>query len=263
MSFSPKKSLGQNFLIDENVIKIITDLGCINSEDTVLEVGPGTGNLTKKILEKKPKKLTVIEKDKKLIEILKKKFAKKINIINEDMLKYSYKENFDEKIIIFGNLPYNISTQILIKWIKIKKLEKFSKKFILMFQKEVADRIIAEDNSKNYGRLSIISNWKLKIKKIMDIDPSCFKPMPKVKSSILTFEPKKNFFKIKKCKNLEHVTNVFFNQRRKMVKKPMKILFNNFEQVSKNLSIDLNLRPQNLSKLQYYKICSLYEKSIQ
>ena len=97
----------------------------------------------------------------------------------------------------------------------------------------------------------------------MDIDPSCFKPMPKVKSSILTFEPKKNFFKIKKCKNLEHVTNVFFNQRRKMVKKPMKILFNNFEQVSKNLSIDLNLRPQNLSKLQYYKICSLYEKSIQ
>ena len=263
MKILPKRSLGQNFLIDENILNIITELGNINNEDLVLEVGPGTGNLTQKILEKKPKNFTVIEKDKKLVDFLKKKFNNKIDIINEDMLKFSYEKNLNKRIIVFGNLPYNISTQILSKWIKIKKLENFYKKFILMFQKEVADRIIAKDNSKNYGRLSIISNWKMNVKKIMDIDPKSFKPIPKVKSSILTFEPKKNYYKIQDGKNLEHITNVFFNQRRKMIKKPMKVLFKDFEEISKELSLDLNLRPQNLSNLTYYKICSMYEKSIQ
>jgi len=263
MKILPKRSLGQNFLIDENILNIITELGNINNEDLVLEVGPGTGNLTQKILEKKPKNFTVIEKDKKLVDFLKKKFNKKIDIINEDMLKFSYEKNLNKRIIVFGNLPYNISTQILSKWIKIKKLEYFYKKFILMFQKEVADRIIAKDNSKNYGRLSIISNWKMNVKKIMDIDPKSFRPIPKVKSSILTFEPKKNYYKIQDGKNLEHITNVFFNQRRKMIKKPMKVLFKDFEEISKELSLDLNLRPQNLSNLTYYKICSMYEKSIQ
>ena len=263
MKILPKRSLGQNFLIDENILNIITELGNINNEDLVLEVGPGTGNLTQKILEKKPKNFTVIEKDKKLVDFLKKKFNKKIDIINEDMLKFSYEKNLNKRIIVFGNLPYNISTQILSKWIKIKKLENFYKKFILMFQKEVADRIIAKDNSKNYGRLSIISNWKMNVKKIMDIDPKSFKPIPKIKSSILTFEPKKNYYKIQDGKNLEHITNVFFNQRRKMIKKPMKVLFKDFEEISKELSLDLNLRPQNLSNLTYYKICSMYEKSIQ
>ena len=263
MKILPKRSLGQNFLIDENILNIITELGNINNEDLILEVGPGTGNLTQKILEKKPKNFTVIEKDKKLVDFLKKKFNKKIDIINEDMLKFSYEINLNKRIIVFGNLPYNISTQILSKWIKIKKLENFYKKFILMFQKEVADRIIAKDNSKNYGRLSIISNWKMNVKKIMDIDPNSFKPIPKVKSSILTFEPKKNYYKIQDGKNLEHITNVFFNQRRKMIKKPMKVLFKDFEEISKELSLDLNLRPQNLSNLTYYKICSMYEKSIQ
>ena len=263
MKILPKRSLGQNFLIDENILNIITELGNINNEDLVLEVGPGTGNLTQKILEKKPKNFTVIEKDKKLVDFLKKKFNNKIDIINEDMLKFSYEKNLNKRIIVFGNLPYNISTQILTKWIKIKKLENFYKKFILMFQKEVADRIIAKDNSKNYGRLSIISNWKMNVKKIMDIDPKSFKPIPKIKSSILTFEPKKNYYKIQDGKNLEHITNVFFNQRRKMIKKPMKVLFKDFEEISKELSLDLNLRPQNLSYLTYYKICSMYEKSIQ
>ena len=262
MNILPKRNLGQNFLIDESILNIIVNLGNIESEDLVLEVGPGTGNLTEKILEKKPKIFTVIEKDKRLVEILRKKFENKINIINDDMLNFSYESNLEKELIIFGNLPYNISTQILSKWIKMKNLNIFCKKFILMFQKEVADRIIAEVNSKNYSRLSIISNWKMNIKKIMDIDPKNFNPAPKVKSTILTFEPKKKFFKIQDGKNLEHITNVFFNQKRKMIKKPMKVLFKNYEEISKELYLNLNLRPQNLSNLTYYKICSMYEKSI-
>ena len=259
MKISPKKSLGQNFLVDENILNLIVKLGDINSNDTVLEVGPGTGNLTEKILKKTPKKLIVVEKDKNLSLILKKKFNKDIEVINDDILNYNQSFLYNKKIIIFGNLPYNISTQILISWIKINNLNKFCKKFILMFQKEVADRILAEFNSKNYGRISIISSWKMDIEKIKDISPNSFFPSPKIKSSLLVFKPKDKYYKLSNVKNLEHITNVFFNQRRKMIKKPLKFLFKNYEKVANELFLDLNLRPQNLSSLTYYKICTYYE----
>jgi len=260
MKISPKKSLGQNFLTDKKILNQIVNLGEIDKNDTIIEIGPGTGNLTEEILKKNPKNFTVIEKDKNLVQILKNKFGNRIEIINEDILKFSHNKYDNKKIIIFGNLPYNISTQILVNWLRIENLENYCKKFILLFQKEVAERITAEDNSKNYGRLSILSSWKLDIKKIKDINPSSFFPSPKVMSSLLVLEPKKNYYNLKNSKNLEHITNIFFNQRRKMIKKPMKLIFKNFEDVAKSLSLDLNLRPQNLSKLTYYKICSYYEK---
>tara|TARA_B100000427_G_scaffold312350_1_gene303721 strand:+ start:206 stop:997 length:792 start_codon:yes stop_codon:yes gene_type:complete len=260
MKILPKKSLGQNFLVNSKILNHIVNLGEIKSSDIVLEVGPGTGNLTEKILKKKPKKLVLVEKDKNLSILLKKKFSNNAEIINDDILNYNQEIYYNKKIIIFGNLPYNISTQILTSWIKINNLNNFCKRFILMFQKEVADRILAEYNSKNYGRLSIISSWKMDIKKILDIDPVNFSPQPKVKSSLLVFEPKNKHFKINNPKNLEHITNIFFSQRRKMIKKPLKFLFENFEKVSKDLSLDLNLRPQNLDNVTYYKICSYYEK---
>ena len=262
MIFSPKKNLGQNFLIDQKIISLITELGNINDKDIVLEVGPGSGNLTQKILEKKPKEFIVIEKDIRLANLLNEKFGNKIKVINDDMLKFSYSEYSNKQMIIFGNLPYNISTQILAKWIKINNLDSFCKKFILMFQKEVADRIIAKTNSKNYGRLSIISNWKMKIEKILDIDPSSFKPSPKIKSTLLKFTPQKNFNIFKDPKNLEYITNIFFSHRRKMIKKPLKILFENYEDVARDLNLELNLRPQNLDNITYYKICEMYEASI-
>ena len=162
-------------------------------------------------------------------------------------------------MIIFGNLPYNISSKILVNWIKINNLNNFRKRFILMFQKEVADRIIADCNSKNYGRLSIISSWKMNVEKIIDINPSSFYPSPKIRSSLLIFKPKKNYFKINNPKNLEHITNVFFNQRRKMIKHPLKILFKNTDKISKKLNININDRPQNLSPLKYFELCKEYE----
>ena len=263
MKFNQKKSLGQNFLIDQNILNNIADIGKVGHEDLVIEVGPGSGALTNKILERKPKNLIVIEKDSQLSNFLIKKFKEKIKIINEDMMKISY-ENFKGKNhIIFGNLPYNISTQILAKWIKIKNIDIFCKKFVLMFQKEVADRIIAKTNTKNYGRLSILSNWRMKIDKIFDIEPESFNPVPKVRSTLLVLVPKNNFYNLKDPKNLEYITNIFFSQRRKMIKKPLKILFKNYEEISKKLNLDLDLRPQNLDSVTYYKICELYEASIQ
>ena len=128
-----------------------------------------------------------------------------------------------------------------------------------MFQKEVAERILSNYNSSNYGRISILANWKLKIKKIIDIKPNSFLPKPKIDSSLLFFTPKEDYLKIKNPINLEKITRVFFNQRRKMIKKPYKILFSNNVDILKKLKIDLNLRPQNLDFQTYYKLAIEYE----
>ena len=254
-----KKSLGQNFLIDKNILEKIINITKIENK-TVLEIGPGTGNLTLHILKKKPKKMFVIEKDNKLAIDLKNKFNKQIQIINDDVLKIDETNLFKEKITVFGNLPYNISTEILSKWIINLKDKFWFECLILMFQKEVADRIIAKFNTSSYGRLSIISNWKLNIKKICDIKPEAFSPKPKIDSSLLLFYPKKNFIKIKDPNNLEKVTRIFFNQRRKMLRKPFNQLFNGNQKILDKLKIDLNLRPQNLDLETYYQLASEYEE---
>ena len=256
----PKKSLGQNFLIDQNLINKICEIVEIKGKN-ILEIGPGTGNLTTTILSKNPKRYIAVEKDRELIKPLNEKFGKKINIINKDILELDEKLLDNEILTVYGNLPYNISTEILCKWILNIKDENFWFDYlILMFQKEVADRIISVYNSKNYGRLTILSNWKLDIKKICDIKPTSFYPKPKIDSTILVFKPKKQFFKLKDPKNLEKITRTFFMHRRKMIKKPFNQLFSGYPKIASNLNIDLNLRPQNLNFETYFKITNEYEK---
>jgi len=253
LKIKAKKSLGQNFLTDKFVIEKIIECSAIEDKE-ILEVGPGTGNLTEEIIKKNPKKIYLVEKDETLIEILKKKFDYNIEFINSDILKIDEEKLSKDKLIVFGNLPYNISTEILISWIlKIQKNFWFEK-LILMFQKEVANRIISNHNNSNYGRLSIISQWKLDIKKILDIKPSSFKPKPKVDSTLLIFTPKKKYENICSEKALEKVTKIFFNQRRKKIKKPFNQLFNNANEISEKLNINLDLRPQNLDYKTYLKI---------
>ena len=256
----PKKSLGQNFLTDKNILKKIVGITKIEKK-SILEVGPGTGNLTSCILENSPKKLFLIEKDESLISLLTSEFKDKVKIINDDILRIDEKKIYNEKLIVFGNLPYNISTEILSKWIlNLNDKEFWFDCLILMFQKEVADRIISKFNSNKYGRLSILSNWKLEIEKICDIKPSSFYPKPKVDSSLLFFKPKKNFYDFRNPKNLEIITRVFFNQRRKMLKKPFNQLFNGNIDIAEKLNIDLNLRPQNLDHDTYYQLTKEYEE---
>ena len=256
----PKKSLGQNFLTDKNIIEQIINLVDIENK-IILEIGPGTGNLTSFLLKKKPKKFFVIEKDNELSSLLEKKFNDKITVINDDILNCNEESISKEKLIVFGNLPYNISTEILCKWIVNLNNDKiWFTHLILMFQKEVADRIISSFNSSNYGRLSILANWKLDIKKIIDIKPSSFYPKPKIDSTLLFFSPKKKFFKIKNAKNLEKITKIFFNHRRKMIKKPYNQLFPGNTDITTKLNINLNLRPQNLNFETYYELTNEYEK---
>ena len=256
----PKRSLGQNFLTDKNIIEQIINLVDIENK-IILEIGPGTGNLTSFLLKKKPKKFFVIEKDNDLVFVLNKKFGDKIDIINDDILKFNENSLYDQPLLVFGNLPYNISTEILCKWILNSNNQNlWFSNLILMFQKEVADRIISKYNSSSYGRLSVLANWKLNIKKIIDIKPNSFSPKPKVESTLLFFSPKKNFLKLKNPYNLEKITRIFFNHRRKMIKKPFNQLFTKNSDVLNRLNIDLSLRPQNLNFETYYKITKEYEK---
>ena len=254
-----KKSLGQNFLTDQYIIdKIINSVEIKNK--CILEIGPGTGNLTKNILKKNPKKIIVVEKDNDLSALLYRNLGDKINIINEDILKIN-EQNLDSDILtVFGNLPYNISTEILCSWIlNIKQNNFWFDSLVLMFQKEVADRIMAKFNTKNYGRLSILSNWKLEIEKICDVSPSSFFPKPKIDSSVLLLRPKLDFFPLTNPKNLEKLTRIFFMHRRKMLKKSYNLLFNGNLNIANKLNIDLNSRPQNLNFETYYKLSEEYE----
>ena len=185
-----------------------------------------------------------------------------MTIINKDILQIDETLIFPKKIVVFGNLPYNISTEILGKWIKNSKKNFWFDHLILMFQKEVADRILANFNTSAYGRLSILANWKLNISKVCDIKPKSFYPKPKVDSSLLFFSPKKNYYFIKDVKNLEKITRIFFNHRRKMIRKPYNQLFNGDQKILDKLNIKLNLRPQNLDFNTYYKLTSEYEDLI-
>ena len=258
MHIKAKKSLGQNFLIDRNVLEQIVDTIEVENKE-ILEIGPGSGNLTAYILKKNPKKLYVIEKDDALALLLKERFNDEISIISDDVLKVSEDKISDKKLTVFGNLPYNISTEILSKWVVNLTKNFWFEGLVLMFQKEVADRIIAKCNTSKYGRLSILSNWKLNIKKIIDIKPESFSPRPKINSSLLLFTPKKNFFDIENPKNLEMITRVFFSQRRKMLIKPFNQVFKNSKEVSEKFNIDLNLRPQNLEPEIYFNLVKEYE----
>ena len=257
-----KKSLGQNFLSDNNIIKKIIGLDNLKNRN-IIEIGPGSGKLTEFIIKEKPKKLVLIEKDRRFYKLLKDKFVdhKFIEIHNKDILDFTFKENFLKDAIIFGNLPYNISTQILAKFICIKEWPPFFKKIIFMFQKEVADRILSKTNSKEYGRISILTNFRLETKESFKISKNCFFPKPAVDSKIIVFIPiNKSNYKIDNIKNLEKITQIFFSSRRKMINKPLSKIFDRYQDISKKLNLKLNSRPSELSIEDYYKLTELYEK---
>ena len=257
-----KKSLGQNYLTDHNIINKIIKIGEIEKNKLVLEIGPGYGSLTKKILSQNPKELIAIEKDKYLSSHLKETFKsnKNLIIINEDFLKFLTNKKLNKNYVVFGNLPYNISTQILASLVLLDKWPPWYSNLILMFQKEVAERILAKSKGKNFGRLAILCNWRLEIKKHFDVSKNCFSPKPKINSTVLSFKPKKNKFYLKNPKNLEYITRILFSGRRKMINKNFAKLFQNNISVAKDLDINLKLRPEELNIETYYRIAMKYEE---
>ena len=260
-----KKSLGQNFIIDKNIIKKIVKVANINKSSPVIEIGPGYGNLTDALYDMKPKKIIAVEKDVKLYSFLYNKYINEgcVEIINDDILNFIKKNDIEKNIIVFGNLPYNISTQVLASLVTLKKWPPWFNVLILMFQKEVADRILAKTGTKDYGRLSILSNWRLDIKKHFDIKRNSFFPIPKVNSTLLSFIPKKNkLFYLKNPNTLEMITRIFFSNRRKMINKSFKKIFGDDKSIVHDLNLNLNLRPEEINNETYYKIAMYYEKFI-
>ncbi len=257
-----KKSLGQHFLIDKNIIKKIINLVQISNKN-VVEIGPGDGALTDEIIKKDPKKLTLIEKDFKLVKKLKDKYFnnKKIKIFHSDVLKFNVEEIIKKNTIIFGNLPYNISSQILVKFIKFRQWPPKYNDIIFMFQKEVGEKIIGKYPSKDYGRLSILTNYKFEVLNKFLVSPNCFYPKPKVNSLILHFSPKrKKKFNILNINNLEKVTNILFSNKRKMINKNLKKIIPDRE-IKKIPNLNTKLRPAEIKPEIYYKITEFFEKS--
>ena len=256
-----KKSLGQNFLIDNNIIRKIINLVKIKGKD-IIEIGPGRGALTDEILKNKPKSLSLIEKDYFLAGKLKEKYDKNlVKIYNNDILKFDIEKITNNKnSIIFGNLPYNISSQILVKILKFKKWPPQFSDAIFMFQKELGQKIIAKYSSSNYGRLAILSNYRLNIFSNFLISNNCFFPKPKVNSMIIHFQPKKKIKpKIKKIDSLEKVTNLFFSNKRKMINKPIRKILS-IKCLTQLNNLNTKLRPSEITPDIYYKITELYEK---
>ena len=256
-----KKSLGQNFLIDQNIIKKIINLTNITKKN-IIEIGPGRGAITDEIIKKKPNSLLLIEKDDELFNDLKKKFAKnkKVKIFHADILKFDLEKKIKKNSIIFGNLPYNISSQTLVKILRFKQWPPYLNDVIFMFQKELAEKIIAKYPSPNYGRLSILSNYRFNVFKKFLISPNCFFPKPKIKSMIIHLKPKnKILFKIKEITNLEKITNTLFSNKRKMINKNIKKIISQNE-VNRIPDLKLHLRPANIKPEIYYKITELFEE---
>ena len=258
-----KKSLGQNLLIDKNIIKKILSLTNIKDKN-VIEIGPGTGNLTYEILKLNPKNLLCIEKDKKLSEQLKLNLINKnnIKIKNEDILSLNLNGFIKKNTVVLGNLPYNISTQILIKFLKLNPWSSKLNKIIFMFQKEVGEKIIANFGNKNYSRLSIITRSRLKVENYFYVSKNSFYPKPKIDSIVIAFNPIfKNNLNLKSLDSLEYITRVFFSNKRKMINKNFKKLKINHDKFIKNNKIDLKLRPEQVNEKIYYKIAEYLEKT--
>ena len=256
----PKKSLGQNFLQDKNIIKKIINTVKIKNKN-IIEIGPGEGALTDQIIRFEPKTLFLIEKDYKLYNHLKLKFKNKkfVKVFGNDFLKFDFEKKIKKNTVIFGNLPYNVSSQIFVKLLKCELWPPKYSDLILMFQKELGEKIIAKFPSSKYGRLSILTNLMLDLNKKFIVSPNCFKPIPKVKSIVLHFKPKpKKIANLKNISNLEKITNILFSNKRKMINKNIKKILS-LEEINQIQGIKMNIRPSEIKPEIYYRITEIFE----
>jgi 16S rRNA (adenine1518-N6/adenine1519-N6)-dimethyltransferase len=245
-----KKSRGQNFIFDKNFLKKISNFIKTNSDNILIEIGPGPGTLTEFLYKKSFKKLILIEKDSRLLTNLNNTFSlSNIDILNQDALNFDFQMTNLKNSIIVGNLPFNISVDLLYLWTKLKKWPPNQVKMVLMFQKEVANRIMAEQNNKSYGKLSIVIQSRYRINKLLDVPSSLFTPPPKVDGTILEFTPH-NDYRLIDINKIDEVSRAAFSQRRKKIKNNMF----KYIQILNMLSIDTNLRPENLSVKDYCEI---------
>ena len=245
-----KKRLGQNFLHDKNVINKIINSFELNKADLFLEIGPGEGALTTPLIEK-IKNITLIEKDKDLVPYLENQYnSNQVKVINQDILKCDLSNIIKSNMRIIGNLPYNISTEIIFKLLPYSKN---IKDIHFMLQKEVVDRIVANPGTKIYGRLSIMTQVYFMVKKLFDISPNVFIPKPKVESGYIRLIPRNYAFKdILHEKKFKDLVTMVFTARRKMIKTSLRGIIH--DDLLNKLSINPSARPETLTVQNYLDI---------
>ena len=251
IEFKHKKSLGQNFLINKKILKRISSLKNLKNQE-VVEIGPGKGYLTEFIIKKKPSKLILIEKDRELetmlSELIKNKDLK-IKLIIDDALKISINKLSKNKIILIGNLPYNIATTLILNWLKY--INSF-KSIVVMVQKEVASRLSAQEKTKHYGRTSVLIQVLADVRIKFDVAPENFFPKPKVHSSVIEIIPKE---KIKFDYNkLDKFLKLSFMHKRKTLKNNLSKISPNIEEEIFKCGIDPSLRPEEISPSEFIKL---------
>jgi len=256
----PKKSLGQNFLLDLNLTaKIARVAGDLNNHP-LLEIGPGPGGLTRALLAQGAQSVTVIERDERCLPALRdiaEHYPDRLTIIHGDALTTDMEalfKNAEKKPKIIANLPYNIGTQLLLNWITPPAWPPFYHSLTLMFQREVALRLVAQPSTPAYGRLSILTSWRMKSRLVFDIDRQAFTPPPKVTSSVVHLEPNCEPLSADITK-LERLTGAAFNQRRKMLRQSLKTLGG--QSLLSAANIDPTRRAESLDMAEFIRLSNL------
>ena len=249
-----KKSLGQNFLLDLNLTsKIARYAGNLDQFD-ILEIGPGPGGLTRSLLNEGARKVVAIEKDSRCIEALEEiqaAFPGRLKLLQGDALSTNASEHLADPVRIIANLPYNIGTELLVRWLTSKTWPSFWQSMTLMFQKEVANRIVASPGSKAYGRLSVMSQWRCDTKIAFHVPASAFTPPPKVESTLVHFESLKQPKFPAEVEVLEFVVSKAFNQRRKMLRGALKGYFQNVEEGLLSIGVLPTKRAEDITVQEY------------
>ena len=249
-----KKSLGQNFLLDLNLTaKIARCAGNLKQSD-ILEIGPGPGGLTISLLNEGARQVVSIEKDKRCIaalEEIQSFFPGRLKLLQGDALSMNVTQYFTDPIKIVANLPYNIGTELLVRWLNSKIWPSFWQSMTLMFQKEVANRIVARPGSKAYGRLSVMSQWRCNTKIAFNIPATAFTPPPKVESAVVHFEALNEPKFPAEVDKLEFVVSKAFNQRRKMLRGALKGHFKNVEEGLFSIGVLPTKRAENITVQEY------------
>lgn len=249
-----KKSLGQNFLLDLNLTSKIARYAGNLKESDVLEIGPGPGGLTRSLLNEGARQVVSIEKDKRCIaalEEIQSLFPGRLNLLQGDALSINVTQYLTDPIKIIANLPYNIGTELLVRWLNSKNWPSFWQSMTLMFQKEVANRIVARPGSKAYGRLSVMSQWRCNTKIAFYIPATAFTPPPKVESAVVHFEALNEPKFPAEVDKLEFVVSKAFNQRRKMLRGALKGHFINVEEGLFSIGVLPTKRAENITVQEY------------
>lgn len=257
-----KKSLGQNFLCDLNLTSRIARFAGKLDDVTVVEIGPGPGGLTRALLFEGAKNVLAIEMDERTIPALEEisdHYNGKLEYIIGDALKTDIQSRVSGRVKIIANLPYNVATMLLLNWLENDPWPAWFESLTLMFQKEVAERIVAKPNSKAYGRLSVISQWRCDCQIAFTVDRANFMPPPKVTSAIIHMVPKLLSPDAPSLKTLSAITMAAFNQRRKMLRASLKSTLPNAIDFLTDLDIDPTLRADALSVENYLKIATKFE----